>query len=259
VPCIKETIKNRKGLNLVVEIEQKENQQGLVFIVHGFGRTKDEPEIKTIRHAFLNNNYTAASFDATNSSGEGGGKLENATITNHYQDLKDIITWAENKEWYQQPFCLAGNSMGSFCAAWFAINHPKKVKSLILTSSFVSGKLFSQIDEISPILKSWKDTGMREWESSSRPGLIKRLKYNFMEDAFRYDLTKRAEEIKVSVLIIAGDKDETTPLEHQKLLFNALDTEKELHIIKGTGHTFKRKAELGQLEKIMGGWLKKIN
>lgn len=94
---MKGTIKNRNGLNIVVDIEQKENQQGLVFIMHGLGGFKEQHQMKAMKRAFLSNNYTIVRFDTTNSTGESGGKLVDATITGYYQDLEDIVEWSKNK------------------------------------------------------------------------------------------------------------------------------------------------------------------
>jgi len=79
---------------------------------------------------------------------------------------------------------LAGHSVGGFCVFWFAIQHPEEVKAIAPISPVVSGELFSRTKEMSEVLESWKNTGIREWESTSKPGLMKRLKYDFIEDSY---------------------------------------------------------------------------
>jgi len=251
-------IKNRQGEKLAVLIEKAVSQKNLVFIMHGLGEFKERPQMETLAKTFKDNHFTVVRFDTTNSIGESAGKLENATATNYYQDLEDVTLWAKTQDWYQEPFWLAGHSLGGFCIAFFAANQQKKVKAVAPISTFVSGKLFSQTKEIKALLKEWKEKGMREWEGQSKPGLIKRLKYGFMEDSFKYDLLKVADKIKCPVLLIVGEDDEITPLKYQKLLFKKLRIEKELHVIKGAEHTFDDKKSLRNLESIIKKWMRKI-
>jgi len=253
----KEIVKNRENKNIVVLIEEAESPKGLVFVVHGLGGFKEQPHIETISKVFKDNNFTVIRFDATNSTGESGGRLEDATMTNYYQDLEDVIKWSESKDWYKEPFWLAGHSVGGFCVAFFTLNHPEKTKAVAPISAVVSGELFTQTEEMSPILDSWRATGLREWESSTQPGLIKRLKYDFIEDCLSYNLLSNAHNIKCPVLLIVGESDITTPPEHQKKFFDTLKANKEFHIIKGAKHTFKTEDSLKELKAIIGEWIKK--
>ncbi len=253
----KEFIENRKGEKIAVLIEEANNSKGLVFVMHGLGGFKEEPCIETMSKTFRDNNFTVIRFDTTNSTGESGGKLENATTTNYYQDLEDVIEWAQTQDFYTEPFWLVGHSVGGFCVAFFALNHPEKVKAVAPISAVVSGELFIQTEEMKPILEDWKKTRIREWESSTQPGLIKRLKYDFIEDVLNYNLLQNAHKINCPVLMIVGEKDITTPPEHQKRLFDALKAKKELHIIQGSKHTFKEESHLKELKAIMGEWIKK--
>ena len=240
-----------------MDITKNQDSAGLVFITHGLGHKKEMPWIDVVSEVFQAHNFTVVKFDATNSIGESGGKLENATPTSYYQDLEDTIEWAKKQSWYKEPFYLVGHSLGSFCSAFYFSKHSNVVKGLILLSSFISGQLLIQSPEVKPLIEDWKKKGYREWESSTTPGVIKRLNWGHIEDSYKYDLLKETEKINCPVLLIAGEKDETTPLEHQKLFFDKLNTQKELHIIKGAGHTFREERELEELGDIIEKWINK--
>ena len=77
----KEIIKNRKGQNVVVTVEEHENQRELVFVMHGYSGAKEQPHIQTIADAFKEKEYTVVRFDTTNSVGESDGRLEDATAS----------------------------------------------------------------------------------------------------------------------------------------------------------------------------------
>ena len=254
----KEIIKNRKEQNIVTLVEETEPQKGLVFVMHGLGGFKEQAHIKTISEAFKERGYTVVRFDTTNAVGESDGKLEFATVTNYYKDLEDVIEWTKKQKWYQEPFCLAGHSLGGFCVFWYTINHPGKVKAIAPISAFISGKIFIETLKAKESIEEWEKRGYREWESSSKPGLIKRLNWSFALDSLKYDLIVGAEEIKVPVLIIVGDQDTDTRLEHLKILYEKLSTKKEFHIIKGGPHTFKEKNHLQEIRQLFDNWIKKL-
>jgi alpha-beta hydrolase superfamily lysophospholipase len=255
----KKVIQNRKGQKIVIIIEKSENKKGLVFVMHGLGGFKEQPQIKTIAGAFKEKGYTVIRFDTTNTVGESAGKLELATMTNYYEDLEDVIHWAQTHEWYQEPFCLAGHSLGSFCVSLYAENYPEKVRALAPISTVVSGELFIKAFKAKESLEEWERRGYRERESSSLPGVIKRVNYSFVSDILKYDLLKKIDKIKIPILLVVGEKDTDLLPESQKLLYNALNSEKELHIIKGAEHTFKENSHLIELKEIFNSWIERLN
>jgi pimeloyl-ACP methyl ester carboxylesterase len=248
-------IKNRKGQKVSVVVDEPREATGLAFVMHGLGGSKEQPHIETIAEAFLENGYTTVRFDATNSIGESDGKLEDATLTNYFEDLEDVIAWAAGEAWYREPFALAGHSLGGICTALFAAAHPEKVKALAPISTVISGRMMEEAPDFSEDAAEWEKTGVREWESSSQPGIVKRLKWPHVEDRRKYDLLPAAQKLTMPVLLIVGEKDNTTPPEHQKILFEKLPGQKEFHVIAGAEHTFKEKKHLGEIKKIFLDWI----
>ncbi|TAN57335.1 alpha/beta hydrolase [Patescibacteria group bacterium] len=252
----KQFIKNRKGQKIAVIVEQVENQRGLAFVMHGLGGFKEQPHILTIAVAFQEKGYTTIRFDTTNTIGESDGNFEDATTTNYYEDLEDVIKWTETQKWYEEPFCLAGHSLGGICTALYAQNHSKRVKCLAPISTVVSGKLTTETANHKEREKEWKESGWRIEKSVSKPDVIKKLKWSHMADRLKYDLLPNASKLTMPVLLIVGERDETTPLEHQRIFYNALPGPKELHIISGAPHTFREDTHLEELNHLLDQWLK---
>jgi len=250
-------IKNRKNQDLAIIIEESENQAGLAFVMHGLGGFKEHPVVRTLAEAFLDKNYTVVTFDAADTLGESGGNMENASTTNYHEDLEDVISWAGTQEFYVEPFILAGHSLGGISTALFAEEYPDKIKALLPISTVVSGKLRCEHypkDE----LEDWKKKGVRITESRTKPGIIKKVKWTEMEDCLKYDLLDKVENLMMPVLLIVGENDQSTPVEHQKILFDKLPGKKELHIIKNAPHSFRDKEHLNEIKKIIRSWLDKI-
>lgn len=251
-------IKNRKNQKLAVLLEKPNQAKGLVFVMHGLSGFKEQPHIEMYAKTFLNNGYTAVRFDTTNTFGESDGQYEDATTTNYYEDLEDVIAWAKLQDWYQEPFCLVGHSLGGICTALYAEKYPEKVKAVAPTSTVVSGLLSTQTDRYKNKVEEWKRTGWREEKSNGRRGLVKRLKWSHMEDRLKYDLLPDIYKLTMPVLLIVGENDDSTPPPHQKLLYEKLPARKELHIIKGAPHTFREKHHLQEIEQILDRWIKSL-
>ena len=253
---MKQTIKNRKGQNVVVLIEESPNQKGLAFVMHGLGGFKEQLHIQAMADAFKEKGYTVIRFDTTNTIGESDGDYSKATTTNYYQDLEDVISWAKSQKWYQEPFYLVGHSLGGICTAFYAENYPKKIKALAPISTVVSGKLSL---EVNPKEKAeWKKTGWLIKESKSKSGIMKKLPWSHMADRLRYNLLEKVDKLTMPILLIVGENDEPTPPEHQKILYEKLLGKKEFHIIKGATHTFREEAHLKKIKQIFLKWIESL-
>ena len=234
-------------------------QNGLAFIAHGLGGFKEQTHLQAIAEAFLESGYSVIRWDAANTIGESEGSMEEASITTYHSDLEDVINWAESQPWYQEPFILSGHSLGGIITALYAERYPEKVKALAPISTVVSGKLNFE-NSPKEKLEEWKKKGVMYPKSISKPGTVKGLKWDYIEDTLKYDLLKEIDKITMPVLLIVGEMDKTTPLEHQQTLYDAIPNDKkELHIIKSAPHTFKDQKHLEEIKKIFLNWIKSIN
>lgn len=177
-------IKNRKHQTVVVVVEKQKAQKGLAFVAHGLSGNKEQPHIASFAQAFKNEGFTVVRFDTTNTFGESDGRYEDATTTNYSEDLEDVIDWAKTQDWYEEPFYLAGHSLGGISIILYAQRHPGAVKGLAPISTVVSGKLSAEAHG-KEYIESWKRTGWKEEESVTVPGRIKRLKWTHMVDRLK--------------------------------------------------------------------------
>ncbi|PIQ68019.1 MAG: hypothetical protein COV91_06435 [Candidatus Taylorbacteria bacterium CG11_big_fil_rev_8_21_14_0_20_46_11] len=250
-------IKNRKGQKVSVLVEGEDNTAGLAFVMHGLGGWKEQPHIQTFSNTFLENGFTSVRFDTTNTYGESEGNYEEATTTNYYEDLEDVILWTKGQSWYKEPFWLAGHSLGGICTALYAEKHLERIVGLAPISAVVSGNLSATTPKYAVAMNTWEKTGWFEYRSSSDSGRMKRLPWSHMVDRLTYDLLPEAHKLTMPVLLIVGDQDDSTPSEHQKMLFDAIVGPKEMHIIKGAPHTFVDPKHLEEIKTLFDRWIKK--
>jgi len=247
--------RNRESISIILDIQK--NQEGLVFIMHGLGGFKEQEQVQAFAAPFKEKKFTTIVFDARNTFGESQGNYEEANATNYFQDLEDVISWAKKQEWYQEPFYLAGHSLGGLCILLYTEKFPEKIKAIVPISTVVSGKLLIAAYP-QESLEEWERTGWRISPSNSRQGVIKKLKWpQFKEDILKYDVTKKISLLNLPVLLIVGEKD-TTHKEDQERLYKLLPGEKELHIIKDAEHTFHKEQEFKQIKKILNDWIPRV-
>ncbi len=250
-------IKNRKGLKIVGELHTPENPTGLAFTMHGLGGFKEQPGIMALVDTLLAKEYVIVNFDATNSFGESEGAYEHATMQLHYEDLVDVIEWAKTQSWYQEPFAIAGHSLGGYAVAQYAEDHAKEVKAVFPFALVVSGQLsYEATEKFYPDkLKSWKESGWKEEQSNSKPGIIKRLPWSHMEERLLHDLRPSASKLTMPVLFVVGENDTSCPSDSQKILYDLVPGKKELHIVPNAPHTFKTPEHIEILKNIFSTWL----
>ncbi|MBU0611831.1 alpha/beta fold hydrolase [Patescibacteria group bacterium] len=255
-------IKNRKGLEIVGSILIPKNPRGLSFVIHGLGGFKEQPHIKLLADTLFENDYIVVNFDVTNSIGESGGKYEDATMQNHYEDLVDVIGWAKKQDWYKEPFVLAGHSLGGFAVAKYAEEYSNEVEGV-----FPFAGVFSGLDNVesskkndSTEMKRWEKTGWKTKISSSKPGLEMRLPWSHIQERLKHDLKLEAHKITMPILFVMGEKDFPCPPVDEKKFFNLLpiETKKEFHVIKNAPHTFRDPGHLKQLRELFDNWLKNL-
>lgn len=245
-------IKNRKEQKIAIIIEKSLNPRGLVFITHGLGDSKDYPHIEMFGKCFRDNNYNVLRFDTCNSFGESDGRFEEASITNYYEDLEDVIAWSKEQSFYLEPFVLCGHSLGAICSALFAEKYPAKVKALAPISCVVNGNL-SKEQYSKEELTDWEKSG---WLTESWPRGEVRLPWSYMEDEMKYDLLPDANKLTMSTILIVGEFDNCTSPRHQQILFDALPGQKGIYLIKGAPHTFQEPEHLAEIYKLLDKWLK---
>lgn len=242
---------------MVVVVDHAEHPKGLAFVMHGLGSSKDSPRIQLIAQTFNEKGFTAVRFDTTNTFGESDGNYEDATITNYYEDLEDAIAWAKNQPWHQEPYILAGSSLGGICVTLYAEAHPQEVRALAPIAPVISGALRIEASNRRDPgrFERWKAAGYEDEQSEKVPGLMKRLKYSHVEDSMQYDTLPGAKKLTMPVLLIVGSEDDITPPDHVQKLFDAIPAgKKELHVIKGMGHAFKEEY-FPQVRAIFERWI----
>ncbi len=256
-------LKNRKNQTIVGElIIPKTKIRGVCIVEHGYSGFKEQPYIIKLAQAFAKNGFITFNFDATNSFNESDGEFEKATMQLHYEDLVDVIKWAQKQSWFEGKLALAGHSMGGYAVARYAEEYPDQVDLVALIAPAVSGKLSWEANKkyYPGQLEKWKESGWLISESHSKPGIIKRSPWSHMEERLNHDLLPKASNLTMPVFLYAGGKDTSCPADQIKLFYNKIPNgNKEMVINPNARHTYRTEHDIEHLYNSVNNWLKQLN
>ncbi len=252
-------INNRHGLKIAIVADRPWFSRGTVLVMHGLDSHKDAKQVSLCAKIFRSYRYTSVRFDATNSIGESGGDIKQASISTYFDDLEDVLAWMHVQPWFRRPLILAGHSLGGLCTSLYAERNPDNVAALLPMAPAVSGAfLLDAVEKRYPEeVKRWRDTG--EIVLGEHVPLHIRICFpESVDDFMRYDLLPQAPAISMPSLFIVGENDWLTPPNSTKILYENVSGKKEIHVIPGAPHTLREKEHLNKAEEIMSAWVKNL-
>lgn len=230
------------GEKIAVQVIKPARSNGkCVFLEHGLAGFKEEGMMQTAARAFTDAGFTAVLFDARYGLGESDGALEHANFTHFIEDLHTIILWAKTQEWFAVPFALCGHSLGAGACLHFAATHSTDVLGVVSLSAVISGQLLldSYLHHKPDFVHQWQKDRLlyrARADDETKNGFIS---YAHIEDALRYNIQDQAPRIKCPVLLVCGDKDISSTIPINTLLYDKLGGQKTLEIICNCNHIYQ--------------------
>ena len=228
--------KNSKGQNLIGDLflPEGEGKFPLVIFVHGYRSTKGGSKAKAFNKILPQKGISFLAIDLSG-RGESDGKFEDTTVTQYIDDLKSAIDYVITlDEIDSEKIGVIGSSLGGIITLQES-SKDNRAKALVLLSP-VSFFPYKGTDEFSEEgVKEWKEKGYIYTESK-RFGKMK-LKYNFYEDVIKYKDVSVYENIKVPVLIIHGNADDSVRIEDSRALAEKFENMKLIEI-EGADHAY---------------------
>lgn len=251
---MKQRIKNRNDIELAVVVENEKGATGLAFIVHGLGGFKEQVHIRALAESFLDNGYRVVTYDAANTIGESGGRMEDATLTNYFEDLEDVVEWAATQSWYKEPFVVCGHSLGGASSIMYAAKYPEKVKAIAPISAFIAGPLSKRLEDAETMAR-WEKDGYILEESKGKPGVVKKIGWGFIEDALNHDMRKSADKITCPALFVTGSEDVSCSPEAEQMVIDKMISPARLEVIDGMAHNPRSEEHNQELKDLVSNWL----
>jgi len=231
-------------IQVVLHLLPDRRKAPLLLYIPGMDETKESSG--TPRPYFL---ARGVHFAAMDGPGQGMSNMRKIRVTDdNYERAGTAVIDALSKrpEIDAERIGLMGRSMGSFWSPRIA-SVDKRVKALAATSANFAPKTFI-FDEASPRFKQvfLYMAGMTDDEDA------------FDEMAERMVLTGgHAAKITCPTLLVTGEFDPLSPVEHAKAVFDELGGPKELWVRENNFHKSKNETDLAgaQIEMFIADWL----
>ncbi len=228
---------------------------GTVVLEPGWRGDRYTNVVQVMTHTFLDHGMQVLVFDATNSMGHSDGDFLHNTQGTHYEDLEDVVMYARKQLWFRGPLLVSGYSRGGYAAVRFAQSHPTRTDYVVALAPVVSGQLSAKT------FQKNDPEGYKQWlknqppaPTSGQSGL--RKLWSNIRRRVNHDLRPQAHQVRVPILLLAGDQDDRCPPKHIKKLHTKIgSTQKKLAIIANANHDFDNPQNRTDIAQKLSQWL----
>lgn len=230
-------ISNTQNEQLYVSIDGMNNisHHKLAILQHGLASNMNHVAIQTAKKAFLDNHYVVITFDSRHSLGKSDNEVEKVRLQTFYEDLQTVVNWAKTQKFYQEPFALAGHSLGGASVLMFAAQYPDKVSTLIPITPVISGDLWEKscMKNMTDFCHEWKQNEFYQYTDLKSRKTVN-IPYAVITDSKNYNAQKIAPQIKAKTLLIGAQNDIITDEKDFPDLVNGNKL-----VINSSGHNFE--------------------
>jgi pimeloyl-ACP methyl ester carboxylesterase len=230
----KTKIPSSKG-NLAAAIHYPEKKtERLAILCPGKLDSKDYAHLVGLADNLSKQGYSVVRFEPTG-TWESDGNISDYTTTQYIEDIKNIIDYMLRQANFTH-ILLGGHSRGGQVSILYAARDP--IISLVLGIMPSSERTLTAHD-----YDEWKKTGFRLSyrdlpDDKSRKREFQ-LPFSHAEDMIRYNVVEDVKRIKVPIILIAGELDNTVLPEYVKEIFDNANEPKKFIIIPGIGHDYR--------------------
>ncbi|MCJ7479127.1 MAG: dienelactone hydrolase family protein [Candidatus Nanohaloarchaeota archaeon QJJ-7] len=236
-----------------VEHDDPSDQRPAVILAHSFTGYKEVPHLKSLADEVAKRGMVALRFDFSDCIGESDGSCEKMRLTNQVDDLKNAVTFLEAMgEVDEERIGVAGHSLGGMTSILVA-SEDDRLRALTPISAPTNheGEKLFQGKEI----ERWEEMGHTHFPSAKR-GEVK-IGWGFYEDLQKYDTMEVIGDIDAPVRFVHGSEDDIVPVEESRRIYEAAPEPKDLKVIDGADHLFKREEHQSGMVDTVAGWMEK--
>lgn len=222
-----------------------------VVLSHSFTGHKDIPHLRRLAESLVERGFFSFRFDFSDCIGESDGTCEQMRLSKQVSDLKTAMGFVSGKDPVDPgSIGLAGHSLGGLTSIIVASTDDRP-SALVPIAAPTKGTRDSMFDEEE--VEEWRRSGSIEFETVRR-GKVS-IGYGFWEDMDRYDGLDSIRDVHVPVRFVHGTDDEVVPPAHSEEMYEAANEPKDLRLVEGGDHLFKRRRHEEEMKGATVDWL----
>ncbi|MCP2520727.1 alpha/beta fold hydrolase [SCandidatus Aminicenantes bacterium Aminicenantia_JdfR_composite] len=223
-------------------------KEKVVILCHGFTTDKNSITNLILEKILNESEISTFRFDFTG-HGESEGELGNITISKAVDDVLTSIQFLKRLDYSK--IGLIGSSFGGL-ASILASSRSKDIQVMALKSPVSDLYELFVLQAGEHLIEKWKNEGYIDYTSVNGDNF--KLDYSLLKEAEEINVYKIASEIKIPVLIVHGDHDESVPLNQSKNLASLLKNCK-LEIIKGADHRYSDSKHFNKMISLISDFI----
>lgn len=234
----------------ILTLPDEEGKLQALIMCHGFSQTKSQRKFVELARKLAENNIASLRFDFSG-HGDSEGEFEILSIEGQVQDLKSAYdALLKNEKIDREKIAILGHSLGALVTVLFQVKY-RKAKALILVSPALHQRELIKEWYNQEEIDLWKKQGYLDTPKG-------RLDIQYLKEAESKDWSGVASQVDAPTLIIHGEKDEDVSIKYTEDLFQKLNCQKKLEIIRDADHHFENHQAKEVLVGFSLDWLKKF-
>ncbi len=231
---VKTKIPSSKGNLGAVIHYPKEEIKRLALLCPGYLDSKDYKHLVRLAEELSEQGYTTVRFEPTG-TWESDGNIFDYTTTQYLEDIKNVLDYMLRQKDYKH-ILIGGHSRGGQLSILYAARDQRiSVVLGIMPSSnrTMAGQRY----------KEWKENSVsishRDLPNNPKDWKEFRVPFSHAEDSNKYNVVKDVMQIKIPIILVAGELDDKVLPEYVREIFDSANEPKKILIIPGIGHDYR--------------------
>lgn len=242
-------------LYTIIQRPEATGKVPLVIICHGFSGNCRRPFMNDLSESIVAQGMATLRFDF-NGHGQSDGEFKNMTVLNEIDDLKDVISWAQQQPWVKD-ISLVGHSQGGVVVSMVSGELGDKVikAEVLLAAAAVLRDDALRGNTMGALYNPWDlKSDYVELPHSPEAGALL-LGKDYIETAIRLPIYETAANYNGPALIVQGTHDQIVPYTYAER-YNEKIKNSELKLIPDENHVFSETQK--ETSILVADWLHNI-
>jgi len=226
-------LSSKGNLAAVIHYPEKKTER-LAILCPGYLDSKDYKGVVGLAEALSKHGYATVRFDPTG-TWESDGTISDYTTTQYLEDIRNILEHMLRQAGYRHVL-LGGHSRGGQVAFLYAARDPRI--SLVL-GIMPSSKRTIMDQRYEEWMKNGFSVSHRDLPNNKDQIKEFRVPVSHLDDHNRYDVIEDMKRIRVPVILVAGELDNTCRPEYVRKIYDAANEPKIFVVIPGIGHNYR--------------------